>query len=104
MPETVTYDDLAACLNNTFEAAAGDGRRLPLRLSQVSARRATQRQELFSLFFRGPAEPLLPQHTYRLDHETMGSLDLFLVPVGRDQDGVEYEAAFNRLIGDEYGR
>jgi hypothetical protein len=48
----------------------------------------------FSLVFRGPASPVMPQRIYRLEHEALGILDLFLVPVGRDAQGVRYEAIF----------
>lgn len=51
--------------------------------------------ERFSLFFRGPGKPFLPQHTYSLSHETMGDIDIFLVPIAPDGDGFQYEAVFN---------
>ena len=54
------------------------------------------RPEPFTLLFRGPAEPALPQAIRRLEHPTLGDLDVFLVPVGRDgSGGVLYEAIFN---------
>jgi hypothetical protein len=48
----------------------------------------------FSLVFRGPAEPILPQATYAVDHDELGHLDMFLVPIGADGDGVRYQAVF----------
>jgi hypothetical protein len=48
----------------------------------------------FSLVFRGPAGPMLPQAIYRLDHAELGELELFLVPIGPDAEGMRYEAAF----------
>jgi hypothetical protein len=48
----------------------------------------------FSIVFLGPREPVLPQRIYRLEHEQLGTLDLFLVPIGRDDAGVRYEAVF----------
>jgi hypothetical protein len=32
-----------------------------------------------------------------MQHVQLGTFDLFLVPVGQDQQGVYYEAIFNRL-------
>jgi hypothetical protein len=49
----------------------------------------------FSLFFRGPVDPILEQRTYRLEHTALGPLEIFIVPVDRDESGTEYEAAFN---------
>jgi hypothetical protein len=34
---------------------------------------------------------------YRMEHDVLGALDLFLVPIARDEDGFQYEAVFNRL-------
>lgn len=56
------------------------------------------RQEQFSLTFRGSTERILPQQIYSLKHDVIGDLDLFLVPIGRDESGVYYEAVFNRLL------
>ena len=49
----------------------------------------------FSLVFRGPGGPPLPQRIYRLEHPELGALDVFLVPIGPDAGGMCYEAVFN---------
>lgn len=51
--------------------------------------------EQFSLLFAGPPEPYLEQGTYGLEHDAMGRLTLFLVPVDQRKDGYRYEAFFN---------
>lgn len=51
--------------------------------------------ERFSAFFRGPADRYLRQQIYSLDHEQMGTFELFLVPLSRDETGYRYEAVFN---------
>lgn len=48
----------------------------------------------FSVFFRGPADRPLQQKIYRLEHDQLGTLDLFLVPLGPDAGGQRYEAVF----------
>ena len=48
----------------------------------------------FSLLFRGPAEPLLPQAIQRLEHAELGALEIFIVPLGRDAEQTRYEAIF----------
>jgi hypothetical protein len=58
---------------------------------------ATARQERFSILFRGARNPALQQGMYRLLHDELGDLELFLVPAGQDQNSVYYEAVFNRL-------
>jgi hypothetical protein len=49
----------------------------------------------FILTFHGPVEVLLPQSIYVLEHERLGQLEIFLVPVNQDDDHVAYEAVFN---------
>jgi hypothetical protein len=53
----------------------------------------------FAVLFRGPAEPVMPQGTYRVEHEQLGALELFIVPVGPAPDeastGMCYEAVFS---------
>lgn len=48
----------------------------------------------FTLQFHGPAEPVLPDATYHLQHEVLGGLEVFLVPIGPDAAGMRYEAIF----------
>ena len=54
--------------------------------------------ERFSIYFRGPDETFLPQGMYSINHEFMGDLELFLVPVEREELGFRYEAVFNFRI------
>ena len=51
----------------------------------------------FSLTFRGPLAPLLPQSIHRLEVEGAEPFDLFLVPLGPDRERAHqlYEAVFN---------
>jgi hypothetical protein len=55
----------------------------------------------FSVVFHGPLEPVLPQGTYRLEHEQFGTLELFIVPIGPNEvapgqapTAMRYEAVF----------
>jgi hypothetical protein len=55
---------------------------------------AGMQREPFRLAFLGPTEPVLPQRTYRLEHDVLGTLDIFLVPIARNAAGTTYEAIF----------
>ena len=44
----------------------------------------------FSLVFRGGPSPPLPQRIYRVEHELLGAIEIFLVPIAADS----YEAVF----------
>ena len=50
--------------------------------------------ERFSLFFTAPPTVRLAQGTFLLEHESLGELAIFIVPISDDQ-GVRYEAVFN---------
>ena len=54
-----------------------------------------QRRQPFSLIFGAASSPVLPQRIYRVEHAALGALDLFLVPVGLGNSGMEYQAVFN---------
>jgi hypothetical protein len=53
------------------------------------------RRRSFSLIFHEVASTYLPQRIYTIAHPALGRLDLFLVPIGPDQNGMRYQAVFN---------
>jgi hypothetical protein len=55
--------------------------------------------EQFSILFRVNQADMLAQGTYSFEHAEMGEFDLFIVPVGRDDQGYCYEASFAYLRG-----
>ena len=96
--ETVTADDFTPHVGAVFTLHTGDGGELPFTLSDVrnlGLPGATGKGRLpFALEFDGPPEVPLPQHIYPLTHPEMGSLEIFLVPVGANADKRMYEAIF----------
>lgn len=68
---------------------------VPLELLEVKTMGSGMRDGgAFSLLWRGPSEPALPQATYRVAQAELGEIDLFLVPVAQFEDGFRYEAVF----------
>lgn len=97
MLEVLRLDHFAGCLNQTFRAALNEGdiefvlvEARPLPATMPGAAR-----DPFSLVFRNGSALLFPQQIYRMNHERVGSFDIFLVPVARDRDGFLYQAVFN---------
>ena len=81
-------------MNEGFTLHAG-AEGLDLTLVEAKPLGASQRQGgAFSLVFRAAAEADAPQGTYRLDNEHLGRLEVFLVPLGADEEGMRYEAVF----------
>ncbi len=103
MIETLTVDHFAGHMDEPFAIDLGtDFPGLePLVLTLIKAEPIESSQDLeerrapFSAVFRGPAEPQLAQGIYTLDNETLGRLEIFLVPIGPDDEGMRYEAVFN---------
>ncbi|HEX3701816.1 MAG TPA: hypothetical protein VHU82_00705 [Vicinamibacterales bacterium] len=95
MTPDLTLSHFADCVQRSFTTADGDAE---LNLVLIEASKgiggAPGGREPFALLFRGPASPRLRQATYAVVHPTLGSLPIFLVPVGEDADGMLYEAVF----------
>ena len=98
MPVYLTKSMFQENMNTRFQLTAPGLEQYALDLVELADGYANARQEQFSLMFRGSGERILPQQIYSMKHEAIGDLDLFLVPVGRDERGVTYEAVFNRIL------
>lgn len=95
--ELPTRDAFFACLHTRFRAVNVAPQPVNLELIEVTETIERANQTGFSILFLGPAEFPLLQHIYTLQHETLGEMELFLVPVGRRENGFEYQAVFNQL-------
>ncbi|MDP9122980.1 MAG: hypothetical protein M3O15_16675 [Acidobacteriota bacterium] len=100
MLDTLTAAAFTPHLGSRFRLrAVPDALEIDLELAEVqelgSQSAPAGRRAPFTVSFRGPRSPHLPQRTYQLDHDGMGRFELFLVPVGFDGGGLRYEAVFN---------
>ncbi len=99
MLDNLQSSDFLPNLNTTFRIHLdGEADAVPLELTRVTGTGQSlgpEAREAFSLLFLGPVSPkYLAQHTYRLEHEQMGALDIFLVPLGPVEGRMQYEAIF----------
>ncbi len=94
MLETLTKEAWSECLGGSFELTDNGGGTMVLAEVTGLGSGAAGRRDPYSLVFRGPATPVLPQRIYRLRHDGMGDFELFLVPIGPDSEGMRYEAIF----------
>jgi hypothetical protein len=85
-------------LQTKFQAYAEDEKAVELEMTSATDTGSGPGQEQFSIIFRGPLDPFLEQRTYRMEHPRMGTFDLFLVPIRRDEGGFYYEASFARMV------
>jgi hypothetical protein len=94
---TATHDVFQPCLNQAFDLPTTNGR-ITLTLTEVrplgTSRPGASRQP-FALTFRGAPTLRLPQQIRRLEHATLGAMDIFLVQTGANATGSDFEAVFN---------
>jgi len=103
MPETkerpLVLEDFADKVGEVFVIDEPDVPAIPLTLTE--ARPLPARYGLpgmrppFSLVFLGKDPRVLPQKLYRLEQGELGAVTIFLVPIGKDAQGVSYQATFN---------
>lgn len=101
MSAPLTEAEFSKHLNTKFHLAGEAG--VDLELVEVKAYASQPHEhdgmERFSIFFIGPDKPFLQQKIYSFEHEQMGGMDLFLVPVAQEGSGIRYEAVFNYFKG-----
>ncbi len=96
--QLLSFETFAPHLNSTFALGLGES---SMELTLTQAKKEPFRpflgmmREPFSLFFRSGTPVVLPQRSYPFQHESLGKLDIFIVPVGRDVHGIVYQAVFN---------
>ena len=99
MLEKLTIQDFASHQNEDFALELENaGLSLKMKLievSEIGSPKPQEKRRAFALVFLGPSDYPLNQQIYRLTHPKMRELNLFLVPIGPNQEGLQYEAVFN---------
>src|SRR5438132_934980 len=90
-PERLTSKAFSEVLHTNFKVSGPDGGVVTLELVEVEERQISPRVDVFSVYFRGPGSPRLPQQIHHLEHEQMGSFDIFLTPISADEQCANYE-------------
>ena len=90
----LTWDEFAQAEGTTFEVERDGCPRVEMTLEKAAELPSSGREGgSFRLEFRGPFEPILPQAIYRF-HGTDECREIFIVPIGREEEGTRYEAVF----------
>ena len=100
MSESVlVLEDFADKVGHVFAVSEQDVPAVPLTLTEAGLlngfRSRPGIRPPFSLVFLARDPRVLPQRLYRLEHDELGELTIFLVPVAKDAQGVSYQATFN---------
>jgi hypothetical protein len=93
----LSWDDARAFEKSSVEFFVledPDAAALPLRVVSVKERPPVAGGRQFTIVFRGPLSPVLPQRTYRVRHPSLGDFPIFVTPIGQAADSTDYEACF----------
>ena len=97
-PSQYRVETFTPHIGSAFKVTMQAGASLGLELVEVQPGPTSPKVMQFSIFFRGPREPALSQRMYHLQHPRLGEMDLFLVPVAQEPQGMMYQAVFNRFL------
>ena len=90
----LSAEDFEPHRGKSFRLAA-NGQALDLKLDEVQRLGTALRAGgAFSLMFLTPAGPSLPQAIYPVEHPALGTLELFVVPLGPKDGTNRYEVIF----------
>ena len=98
MTEAFDRDSFAAILGTGFKLEAAENKSVMVQLSEVTDLVAKRGARSFSLIFMVPEGHRVEQGVYNLFHETLGSTQLFLVPIGTAKSQQQLQAVFNFLV------
>lgn len=96
-----TKEEFSEHIDSIFEMRLDDDQPCEITLVGVTEVISNAVQENFTVLFRAPVDAPPKQGIYRLDHKHLAPVELFLVPVKKDESGLYFEAVFNHLVAAE---
>ena len=103
MLEQFTIDTFAPLEGQTFRVHVEGAPPVAMQLATVKEipvsgwrpEEAADHRKPFSLVFLCRSQYVLQQAIYRFEHDGLGAFEIFIVPIGRTAEGVNYEAVFS---------
>jgi hypothetical protein len=95
----LTHEVWSGLVGETFTMRLDDGSTIDLVLSaaELAPGDASRNAGAHSVVFTGPGDRYFPQQIRPVSHQAIGEHSIFLVPIGEDDVGYQYEAVFTRL-------
>ena len=99
MLETLTLEAFSPLVGETFQVHVQPEQAVALELVEArpfsESNNSPRPHPPFVLTFKGPAQFVLPQQIYRVEHQALGAHEIFIVPIGPGRGGMLYEVIFN---------
>jgi hypothetical protein len=98
MSDPLQSTDFQSQVDQIFSIRLDDATTIDLQLVSVTELGCASQigsRHPFSLHFLGPvSQRYLQQHTYAMTNEALGTLEIFIVPLGPEASRMHYEAIF----------
>jgi hypothetical protein len=100
MLDNLHLETFSEHLNSKFAVKRESSADAVVELQLIEAKRVSKAPgyEQFSLIFNGPLDSYLEQAIYSFEHDGIGTFEMFIVPIGKDEDGFKYQAVVNRPL------
>lgn len=95
--DRLTLQVFTEYVNRTFQVEIPGAEPISLELYDVMEMSGSAEMEGFAVLFRGPRDVFLRQGRYVLEEPQFGRVELFLTAIGPDDQGMCYQAPFNRM-------
>jgi hypothetical protein len=97
----VRHEHFAKLVGERFRVPLGADGEVELELTEAEKLSGERPDNAYSIVFRGPLDAFLEQRTYDMEHDALGRLSIFLVPIAERKEGFLYQAVFTRLDEEE---
>jgi len=96
MLDRLRREDFEPLIGERIKVTSGDAS-AELEVAEASSLKSPSPRETppFRLILRSRENWRAPQGMFRVDHPTLGTLEMFAVPIGPDAQGLCYEILFN---------
>ena len=98
MNEFPSREEFLEQLNTKFRVFFDGENPTEVELIQVSELRRKPDYEAFSLDFLAPKTIQPQQMMYRVEHDALGTMDLFMAPIEENKRGYLFESLFNKML------
>ena len=96
MLDRLSLEDFSPLVGSEVEVSAyGQQARLTIKEAALIKSPSPRASQPFHLVLSAPAAWRQPQGLFKLAHPSLGEIELFVVPIGPDGGGFNYEVIFN---------